>query len=471
MLNQNKCSKSDKPLQFNLYAYAPPTDGTYTIDGEEFFTGQDFRTVERYKEYKDCGFNILFAQGSGYYDEPFEGSELQMVMDRAYEAGIEKIIFRDMELFYMSHQKSPIAGQGARFKNEEELEAYVAARMKNYMNHPAFYGLQLIDEPSYLCFDAIGQLYKAIKKACPRAVVQCNLLPAVYGCRKKYPPGDIDQNDLLYDYRYTEYLNMFLDKTGADYILFDIYPLRGDGAGISSQFVRCLQTAARICKERNVELRQVTQTFEMLKKNKYMTFRAPEGDADMYWLLNMMMGFGTKEISYFTYFTKQTNRTEGELFIDGGSIINRDGTQTQLYGILKRIHAEMQKFAPVLLNFRYNASTYFMGKKVRQYAFYLDLAKKEELKYITSVTVDKESVFVSELIDDSGQVMYMVLNIINPAWENGEKTLENISVKFTDKFKKVTIYDRGEKSEIELDENNSISFKLKPGYAYYILPY
>ena len=76
--------------RFNFYCYAPPNAGTWKADdGSTMYSGEDFRTVERYKEYKDCGFDTLMVQSSGNYQgEDFETSDLKMVMDRAYAAGI-----------------------------------------------------------------------------------------------------------------------------------------------------------------------------------------------------------------------------------------------------------------------------------------------------------------------------------------------------------------------------------------------
>ena len=93
-----KYLEENKDLKFNFYSYSPPNDGHWYIDGKEYYVGQDFRTVERYKEYKDIGFNILFSAFSAkyYYGDNWETSTLKMVMDRAYEAGIKQSILRFM---------------------------------------------------------------------------------------------------------------------------------------------------------------------------------------------------------------------------------------------------------------------------------------------------------------------------------------------------------------------------------------
>ena len=45
-----------------IAAYTPPPNGTVTVDGAVVHTYESFQTIERYREYRDCGFTeILFA--------------------------------------------------------------------------------------------------------------------------------------------------------------------------------------------------------------------------------------------------------------------------------------------------------------------------------------------------------------------------------------------------------------------------
>ena len=91
-INPNAPDYSDSTLQMDFYGYSPPTDGTYTLDGQTFTTGEDYRTPERYKEYMDCGMTILLAQSSGAYQagDVWETSDAKKVLDAAYEAYIQE---------------------------------------------------------------------------------------------------------------------------------------------------------------------------------------------------------------------------------------------------------------------------------------------------------------------------------------------------------------------------------------------
>ena len=70
--------------RMDLYAYAPPTAFFFTADGIKSPVIQDFRTVERYQEYQECGFNVLFAQTSAAYTgEDWETCDAKAVMDKS----------------------------------------------------------------------------------------------------------------------------------------------------------------------------------------------------------------------------------------------------------------------------------------------------------------------------------------------------------------------------------------------------
>ena len=51
---------SDK--HFDYYAYHSVSDGNWVVNGETFTAGEDFRTVEKIREYKEAGMTILMPQ-------------------------------------------------------------------------------------------------------------------------------------------------------------------------------------------------------------------------------------------------------------------------------------------------------------------------------------------------------------------------------------------------------------------------
>ena len=85
-----------KRRQFSFFAYNPPTSGTYSINGYVYKGGEDFRSVKRFKEYKNCGFDIMQMRYEYYYtgEEPWDSSPTKYAWDIAYKAGIKKFSFR-----------------------------------------------------------------------------------------------------------------------------------------------------------------------------------------------------------------------------------------------------------------------------------------------------------------------------------------------------------------------------------------
>ena len=70
--------------EFPIYGYSPPPNGQWQIDDTIFHT-EDFRTVEKYQEYKDCGFTVLFLQHTALYKgDGWEQSETKMAFDNAF---------------------------------------------------------------------------------------------------------------------------------------------------------------------------------------------------------------------------------------------------------------------------------------------------------------------------------------------------------------------------------------------------
>ena len=159
-LEKNAPDYSDAKGEFITYGYASPTNGNYYVDGVTINTGENYQTVERYKEYKEAGLNTMMLQYEDRFplagETEFSTSHCKQLMDLCVEAGIERCIITDNRFRTLSGSEVPIVGSGAEFSSQAELNAYVASAINDYANHPAFYGLLLVDEPRYYQLDAFG---------------------------------------------------------------------------------------------------------------------------------------------------------------------------------------------------------------------------------------------------------------------------------------------------------------------------
>ena len=450
----------NKDVVFNVYAYSPPGSekGDYVV-GKPF---DGLRTVERMKEYKDVGFNMVMSGCvATYYGEEWEDSACRKMMDIVYESGIDKYIVGDQAFYELSRNIGGVIGEGKPFANEAELDAFVANRIKDYSKHPAFYGIYLADEPHYYFFKSFGQLYRSVKRVCPKAFMHCNLLPmdTLRWMDERYPQGGTLME------RRSKYLNMFLDETGADYIMYDDYTFCY--ARENKLFlIWCLQNAAEICRDRGVDFSFIAQSFSMkiCGKDYYWT----PNEQEMRYQMHLLLGFAVKELGFFTYMAHGANSVEE--FPNDGAMLTREGEKTELYYITQKIIKELHQIAPVVSKFNYCHSAYDV-ETFDSYLRQLDYAANDKLKNVEHFKTDREGVMINELYDkDEDQYLYRVINMTDVRCEKTAGIAQNTAIQFDRKFRFADVYADGEWKKYEL-QDGALTISLLPMDAAYILIY
>ncbi len=462
--------------QFDFYGYNSPTDGRYHVDDETYFLGEDYRSVRRYKEYQNVGFNILLLQHMNEYNgEKWETSSCKKCMDVALKSGIQRIIVSDKRLKDLCIEPV-LVGKEGKFATEQELEDYVAFCVAPYSKHSAFYGIQLYDEPAYRYLEGYAHVYRVIKKLLPKAELQCNLLNMV--AHSMIAPNP----DCLQDKRkdYADYLRYFAKESGIDYLMTDEYAFRRNNV-ISSETVPVYETLAQLCKELGLELRLVMQSF--CQEGCVINPDKPDEmyggvswrrmtKADMYWQMNLAMGFGCKEFSFFTYMTKVRKYFTGKRCvsdgIDGACFINLDGSRTKLYGYTKQIIKEMKDFERVILKYSFDKAYYFYpaGKCKEDYD-----ATRQALDNTSgcpiSIATSNAPIVVTELKNGKDS-LYMIENIGNPMDEmlKGVKAAR-VKIDLSNLIGELRFYQKGKEVEIPLSEGK-FEIKMKCGDAIFI---
>ena len=450
-----------KEIPFTAYGYCAPgyEQGDY-IYGEKREIG--LATVERFLEYQEVGFNMVESGTSGtYYGEDWETSVCKRLMDTVYESGIRRYIVGDQIFYEMSGERDGLIGEGKRFDSEQSLDAFVANRMKDYSKHPVFAGVYLRDEPHYYYFKAFGQLYRSIKRVCPKAEIFCNLLPldTLRWMDERYPQG----GDLLE--RRSKYLNMFLDETGADYIRYDDYPFCYAPEN-KIYYLLCLQNAAEICRDRKIDFYFVAQSFSM-KIGKHDYYWVPN-EQELRYQMHILLGFGIKEIGFFTYLPHGNNSTEG--FQNDGAMLTREGKRMPLYYDVQKILREAQEILPVVLRFTYRHSAYDV-ETFCSFLKMLDFAKNERLDNVKCFKTDKEAVLINEMFDEeNNQYLYRVINMTDVRCEEMAGQTQNTKICFEEKFRYADVFANGTWTKYDLN-GGTLDVALLPGEAAYVLIY
>lgn len=478
---------SSSNLQFDFYGYSAAIDG-WNIDGISYSSGNDYKSVERIKEYKDAGMTIYFPQSSAAYSgQEFETSETKRVMDNCLEAGIDKVILMDPRIQRLSKPAKENAvgliGEGKQFATEEELDEEIRGYMAPYRDHEAFYGVMLGDEPFYYHTENYGQVYRSIKRVCPEAYIQynLNLITAGTGVDRdgnknidvRFPQleeGDEGYGeDLTEDEelicRYRKYLRGFMDATGTNYIQYDHYPFRHTEK-VDEYYFLGLQVVAELAKEYNADFYFVAQTYGQTDgvPNPRML-----SEADLYWINNALLGFGIRQVSYFTYFTKADNNTEH--FIDGNSFITWNGEKTDIYYWMQQIMAEEQKLAPTILSFEYSTSKILMKLPTLFNSSYAQRTiETKDFTALKQVEINKEVALVTELYDkDEDNYMYMVQNVIDST-RKGSKVYQTATLTFDSKYEYAVVFVKGERTIKKLDGGKFV-VKQTPGQATFVIPF
>ncbi len=464
-----------KQGEYLFYCYNCPTSGYFTVNGYKYFYGEDFRRAKRYKEYVDCGFNMVQARGENSYNgEDWETSNCKLVFTEALKGGCDKILVTDGRFDHWIRDERNLVGEGRLFATEEELDKAVAECVAPYSQEKGFYGIQLFDEPLYDQFPAYGQLMRSIKRVLPGVYVQSNLLPMTAPVKLLVPQEKYEQDvatdkiateqSVQWDI-YKKYIGDFQEITQADNIHFDEYPFRREYI-ISGNTLPNYQIAARMCKERNIDFRVVLQSFAHIWNGSYHNRRMTE--SDMYWQTNLAMGFGVREYSFYTYMAKPDFKYKDGAFgeMDGAAFINLDGSRTALYEYTKRILAEMKAFSSVAKNYEYCSSHVVTeaGKTCKDFDWTKFLYEDEPSPI--PVTIDKGVAFITKQTN-GGDELYMFENLGNVRDEffDGAQPMQ-LKAYLPERNKK--FYFRGEEINVTPDADGAYTFALKVGDAVFV---
>ena len=473
--------------QFDFYAYSCYSDGTYEIDGVKYYIGKNLANLKQYSLYGDVGMTIYFPQ-SDYVisDDASTVTRAKALIDDLAKVGITKTILQDNRILHLSLQETAIVGSGAQFADEAALDAYIYNCVKDYATYPGVYGIQLGDEPKYACLSAYAAVYNSIKRVNEKygfnLFIQYNLNPlnvteTVYTNYYPASSGTYAWGNYRYTLgirdrftdcvtRYTQYINDFLNAMNPDSIMYDDYPLRENADGeleILDSYIPCLQIVAKAAADRNIKFYHVTQAHKNNAEGSVHKRAVTEAGAK--WINNILLGFGAKQIAYYTYYTRsESDSTGGESYVDGESFVDYNGNTTALYSTMKGILANNQKFAPTILQFDYKGSRVYGSTSENHLG---EITVSNSFTKLSACSVNTGSALVTELYDDENDnYMYMAMNVLDP---DASTTSETVTMTFSG-YTHVLVYVDGVATEVALS-SGVYTATLAPGEAVYVIPY
>ena len=440
-------------MKMNIMAYTPPTNGKVMVDNVLYDMGQDFRTKERYQEYKDCGFEVLMQAGeTKYQGEPFETSDLKYMMDLALETGLKFLVYDQRILDIAANntygENDLICG---RFSTQSELNDYITACMKSYMNHPAFYGVIIGDEPPFRAAYNLSNVCAAIYQAKKDTYIHNCFLPSksrVQYLEEEFFP---EETDITAKEAFRRYIRAMI-STGIRQFDFDAYPFcRYKGKNnFSKVYLWNLQVAAETTRQCETPFYFTIQSFDNGPGDGY---RKVDED-DLLYQANVAMGFGAKQIAYYTYWRFQTReKLNGE-----AAIMDDDGTRL-LYDEAKATNAYIQRIFPYIRDYQYvKTQLVYEGRKPRAFTN----VKSRNINFIAAAEAS-EILMINEL-QNGREHAYMIFN----AEDSGEKRDNQVKLLLKEDVSSVRALVKGKEVEL-IVKNRQLKLELSPGEAIWIL--
>lgn len=497
----------------DMYAYIPPTDGHYTTEHDSIMYGESNITKERYQEYKDCGFNILLSDDEFYGGsmktptvesdkEYFENSQTKEILDLCEEVGLKAIVFdyrvwrlsrSEVSLIKTEDTAKPLwfwhgdvvyypeevqydTASGVltlsdgkqitpefvqyQFDSEEALKSYIEVVMSSYKDHPAFYGMRMIDEPSEEKLTAVGQTTRAIK----------NLYPGCYVPTCLHPHYGPAQGDLLVatDEGFQQYLDMYITESQNEHFGYDYYPFVGEvisetkaeNTTVLNTYVRALQISALKAKEHNVDWELIIQTYSFPSETKRVV-----NERDIRLQSNMALAFDASTIGYFTYWMWPVKTIVAPEPQGTWQAIMSDTGEKILYDQVQKVNAETQELAKVLLNYDYVATHLSWDKDYGVMPNYFANVESSELTNVKSITTGRPTV-LNEMYDEKNKLTgYMIVN----AADTNEESYNRVEIEFSG-YDKAVVYTAEGPTEVELEDHTYLTI-LKGGEAVFVIPY
>ena len=435
------------------YAFVCPTNGEYS-DENGAGKNPDNRTQERFDEYKACGFDVLLILGNDKYSgEDFNSSQLKKNLDMAYKSGLKTVVY-DSRLHDLSARDKAIVGDV--YASMEELTAFVKECMTPYMSHPAFYGVTLYDEPRFMHLPAVGEITRAVKAVDENIFVHTCLLP--YFASVDYGLLDFRTScdgagDEETTTAYKRYIGEHLDRTGANYVAYDNYPIfysRGETT-ICFTYFHNLQMTTNVAKAHGAKIDLTIQTYADFKSE----MRWCDED-DIRFQAMAALAFACCNISYFTYwmFPWRTNSGICQAIMD-------DKGNKLCYYETQRVNELCQKLYAVTSNFEYaGTNLYTTGEEPQLF----ELVEREDFESIKSVNASVPTLCNRLFDKERGVEAFMLVNSSDPY----KKLNDVVEIEFNNKSKAV-VYVNGTPEYIGLDDGK-LSLNISCGDGVIIIP-
>lgn len=278
-------------------------------------------TLERYQEIADAGFNVAFPAIDVLWAPLNKENEEhnRKYLDLCQKAGLKALVW----------DGGIPGGKGWNKPTPDEvpqIEKALDGIIGRYSAHPAMLGYVVSDEPGVESFPRLGLVNRYLLKRDPKHLPYINLLPAYAG-----PPGNAWRLP-----KYKDTVAKYVDEVKPALVSWDHYRQMFEG-GDESTYWHNLEIIRKLCVKTGVPYNQIIVSL------KHMGYRECS-EVDLRWQVYTSVAFGSRGITYFTYWDVKELAWAG-----APAIMTLDGKRDKKYDSVKKINHRIAALGPTLV--------------------------------------------------------------------------------------------------------------------------
>ena len=277
------------------------------------------RTEAHIKDVADCGIDFVVCMDN---DRP--------ALDLFHKYGVGAIVSGIVPGWWGGDGSN--AGKLADTNPMEKYEAACAS----FVDHPAIWGIDVGDEPSALDFPYYGKVIDYVNRAFSNQFAYLNLYPNYASVSGNNAQETVNQ---LGTATYAEHIRRYCECVPSDYLCYDFYLY---SINVAKHYEN-LRVVADACRNTGRSMWIVLQV-NSHRPEEWMS------ENNLRFQAYTSMAFGAENIIWACY-------TAGWWH---NQVLDDQGNQTEQYGKLKRVNAQIRTIADEYMKYR-RVSTHFVG--------------------------------------------------------------------------------------------------------------
>ncbi len=314
--------------------------------------------------------------------------------------------------------------------------------VSDYMEHPAFLGYCVWDEPGDKDFPALAEKKALWENTMGDKLFFVNMFP-----------GEIGDNQFG---GYDKYISGYIEAVKPEVLSFDIYPLMYDFSGktvIKDNFFNNLDICSYYAKEAGIPL-----WFSLLAA-KHMSYVAPSTE-EFRWQMAVGQAYGVQGLVHYAYASHDPDYTS--------PIDWKTQEPTELYYNMKDANAEVAAWDHIYMNYQWQGTAAVAGSvnpfSTSAMMFCVHSVDPTQNTGITEI-VSEEDLLCGVFQDADGNPAYMLTNATNPC-EDKDTT---VTLTLDGRYKGVLVIDRGVQS-VRLLEDNVATIEVGSSEGVFVIP-